>query len=242
MANQLAKVQPAAPPIPPGRVPAPAPAPSELERHLVALDAWHAGAPLAAMVPREAIPALRTELERRAQPATSRYQLAVLASMLAAFPQRQPDHADAYLGSLIEEAAGFSDEVLYLAAKEVRRTLRFLPTVAEFLEIAEKHAQAADLRKRKLERMERLYNDLEIAERLQQLYRGAIDFDDARYAASELGRRAASREIGQGDVQTWWRALLDGNDDALEVCRLARQPWCPDVPRLIELVAKIAGS
>jgi hypothetical protein len=200
---------------------------------------------------------LRAELERRNQPATSRYQLAVLATMLAAFPQRTPEHVEGYLGALIEETADYSDDVLYLAAREIRRTMRFLPTIAEFREIADKHARAAAVRLDKLERMERQHAVAAREQRLQQLYAGRVSLDDANAASASL-HELASRAVGLGlslaDVRAWWQALFGelpgceaGSEIALQVITMQERSLGPimriaEPAKVVELVKAIAAG
>ncbi len=237
-----------APQMPPGRAPAPAPLPADLEGHLATLQAWsYAGGDL---VPAAALPALRAELERRNQPATSRYQLATLAAMLAAFPQRTPEHVEAYLGALIEETADYSDAVLYETAREIRRTMRFLPTIAEFREIADKHARAAVVRLGKLERMQQQHEAMAREQRLQQLYGGRVTLEDANAAAGNLrslASRAYALALSHAEVRAWWQALFGelpgcetGSETAAEVCRMACLGWIGEPAKVVEMVKKIS--
>ncbi len=254
MNRQLATTQARpAPQLPPGRAPAPAPLPAELDGHLATLTAWTftGGGDL---VPAAALPALRAELERRNQPATSRYQLAVLAAMLAGFPQRAPEHVEAYLGALIEETSDYSDDVLYQAAREIRRTVRFLPTIAEFREIADKHAKAATVMMARLDQMERQHAAIAREQRLQQLYGGRVSLEDANGVAASLrglAARAYPLGLSSADVRAWWQALFGelpgceaGSEIALQVIALhegyggshhTREP-----AKVVELVKKIS--
>lgn len=264
MANHIATTAPKALPkqqgpqtLPPGHIPAPEPMPPEIERHLAVAEAWQPDGGIwdpdkgqGALLPLPAISELRAELERRAQPATSKYQLAVLVGMLAGFPQRQPDHAEAYLGALIEETSDYSDDALYWAAREVRRTLRFLPTPAEFREIAAHFSVEQACVLYKLERMERRHQEQEAARRLQQLYDGAISTWDVREAAERLGRMAGKFEQGvPADAANRFMSAIYGAADgakgspaALELCKLVRyrvERDTGDIARVVELIGQL---
>ncbi len=64
-----------------------------------------------------------------------------VAFLLGAYPNAAPTVPEAYTAMLIFDIMdmGIPDAVVFTTCRELRRTLKFLPTIAEFLAVAEKH-------------------------------------------------------------------------------------------------------
>ena len=69
--------------------------------------------------------------------------------LLGAYPNAAPSHAEAYVTQLLFDilSIGVADAVTLLACRELRRTQTFLPTIAEFLSMAQRTDRARDRRR-----------------------------------------------------------------------------------------------
>jgi hypothetical protein len=99
------------------------------------------------LIPRVDLAVLIPALERRLVPANERQIAGALAMIGSAWPfAHQKLHgavADLYATQLAEDLAGFPHDVIALAIRHLRRTSKFLPSIAELLEVcSERHAEA----------------------------------------------------------------------------------------------------
>lgn len=225
----------------PGQMPAPT-IPPELAIRLPVIDGYFKDRQL---VPQNEIAALRSLIEQQLQPALSRYQVQVLSIMLASYPQHTPAHVQEYLGALLEETREYGEVVLYQAAREIRRTRKFLPTIAEVREVCEQMVKQQRARLTVLRQMERDYAEAEKA-RLEREVEERRRESDTKHLAGVYGEGAPTSEtfeaaneflwrwgFGEGSingmdkVRAWKEALFsdDGSPAAAAICHEAAA-WC----------------
>lgn len=184
----------------PGQMPAPA-TPVELERRLPVIDGYFKDRQL---VPQNEIAALRSLIEQQLQPALSRYQVQVLSVLLQSYPQHTPAHVQEYLGALIEETREYGEVVLYQAAREIRRTRKFLPTIAEVREVCDLIVKQQHTRLLALRQMERDYAEAEKARLEREAEERAREADTAHLAAV-YGDGAPTSETFEAAKEFLWR-------------------------------------
>lgn len=160
--------------------------------------------------------ALRRELTAALQPISPRDLKTALAKMLAAFPQRGPAEPRGYVAVLAEHLAEFPADALDSACRQIVRTSRFLPAVAEVVALADeaiarrRHAVGA-LNAVRHERQRRQ------AKAEAEAKRGA---DRLAAIAAETAAKAALAEALDGDP-TGWESLPHSSRWTLEAA--ARQ-------------------
>jgi hypothetical protein len=219
----------------PGRLPVPAEEPPELFRWRIVIDDYLKGlrsGAAAELVPADKLPAVREMLEARLAPAHSKFHLAALSTMIASFPQILPEQIGNYLGGLMEETSEYSEEVLVATAREIRRTRKFLPTIAEFREVADAHTakqrrqlsalarmeheharRAKEAERRRLEQEKREAATRRLAELFGE---GAPNSETVAAACSFLGlwRFGLGLEEGTLRYHDWYAALFEGDSAA----------------------------
>lgn len=62
-----------------------------------------------------------------------------IGELIGAFPNSNPTSPEIFMRAFLEDIleAGIPDAILHTTCRELRRTMRFLPTIAEFLAVAE---------------------------------------------------------------------------------------------------------
>ena len=133
------------------------------------------------------VPALIEALEVALLPASEDAVRKCCAMIVGSFPQAQPGAPEIYTGGMLQEMAEFPADILEATVREVRRTLKFLPSISEV------YAIANDLR-RERRRLLRSVN-LKVAEHAQTIE--AIRLAGRRAEErQEHARRQAAKAVG----------------------------------------------
>ncbi len=123
--------------------------------------------------------------------ATLKRQIGLL---LGSFPNGALTNADVFVDALMFDIndAGFSDAIIYLACRDLRRRCTFFPSIAEFMNTAEQHQRywqiALDLPERVREKRQELEGAVAYAERALQQARAGVE-DGWRDADGKLLRK-----------------------------------------------------
>lgn len=141
---------------------------------------------------------LRQELAIATEPVPIDDLQRAIQMMVAAYPQKGPDDARGYVLAVAENLAEYPNDVVVRACKQAVRTVKFLPSVAELVEIAEELVRprrnalrnlplvARERARREKEEQERRQREAERAvwlaeeERVRKRFYAAFEGDDAR--------------------------------------------------------------
>jgi hypothetical protein len=93
------------------------------------------------LVPRAVLPAVIRDLQLALRPASENELRMAVARLTTSYPTARPPSPEGYILALLEELSGYPADVVIAAVREVRRTVKFLPAVAEVVEAAEKHVR-----------------------------------------------------------------------------------------------------
>lgn len=106
------------------------------------------------LVPAEHIPALRRELQASIGPAAPREAAKAVAMLIGSFKTAGAVASpDTFARAMTEELAEYPADVLHAAIRHARRGLRWLPSIAEMVELCEAEMQPRRARLQALERV-----------------------------------------------------------------------------------------
>ncbi|RJF86788.1 hypothetical protein D3874_06950 [Oleomonas cavernae] len=88
--------------------------------------------------PQEMVEAALAEVDEARKVCHPKYALVAATHLLAAYPQRGPENVKGYLAALAEEFERYPSRVVYDTVHEIRRTVKFPPSIAEVVEVADR--------------------------------------------------------------------------------------------------------
>lgn len=136
--------------------------------------------------------ALRAEIDAAMLPVTTARLRDEVKMLLGSYPQAGPVDRGAYVFAVSAHLAGYPADIVADTCREVVRTCRFLPAVAELVEVAERHM----LRRRRAQRR-------------------VGEIEAARARQAEMADGARSERRGAHAVRLAAELPLPRNDDAL---------------------------
>jgi hypothetical protein len=115
-------------------------------------------APSAPLIPADAVPRLRWEIEARLQPASREEAVKGVAMLFGSFKIGDVvESAQAYTAAMVQEIGEFPPDILLGAIRQARRSLKWLPSIAEMVQICEELMAPRRAQLRALDRIEKEY-------------------------------------------------------------------------------------